>query len=152
MLNHSSMKRITKELERDFKNIDYSLIIYHPNKRFMEVKFPLLNNLLVFRIFPSYPFKPPKLFVNEINYINRHRYMYIQYKPILLELNSREECPCCNTILCDWSPGYTLYQIINEFISKETIYIKVKNYLSFRIVYKQFPFDHLIFHKIISFL
>lgn len=152
MLNHTSMKRITKELERDFKHFDYSLIIYHPNKRFMEIKFPHLNNLLVFHIYPDYPFKPPNFFVNDISYIDRHKYMYIYYKPILLKLNSIEECPCCNTILCDWSPGYTLSRVVDEYITRESVYIKVKNYLSFRIVYKQVPFDELIFHKIIDFL
>ena len=43
MLNHKSMIRISKELDRDLKNMDYSVIIYHPNKRFMEIKFQVLN-------------------------------------------------------------------------------------------------------------
>ena len=146
------MKRISKELDRDLKNIDYSVIIYHPNKRFMEIKLQILSKLLVFRICPDYPFKPPLLFVNNDNYINRIKNMYNQYKPILAQLNITIGCPCCNSILCDWSPGYTIYIIVEEFIRNDKLFTKVKNYISFRIVYKQLPFDNLLFDKIISYL
>lgn len=152
MLNHKSMKRISKELDRDLKNMDYSVIIYHPNKRFMEIKFQVLNKLLVFRICPDYPFKPPILFVNDDNYITHFKNMYMYYKPILSNLNTSFECPCCNTILCNWSPGYTMYLVVEEYIRNETLFTKVKTYISFRIVYKQLPFDNLLFDKIVSYL
>ncbi len=152
MLNHTSMKRISKELESDFNDIQYSLTLYHPNKRYIELKCPLLNNILELHITPQYPFKPPRVLVNNINYIDRHKHMYTNSKGLFKKLNMNNQCPCCDTVLCDWSPGNRLYQVVEEYITKENQYIKVKTYISFLILNKQLPFDNLLFDKIFTYL
>ena len=145
MLNNTSMKRITKELKRDFNDIDYSLTIYHPNKRYMEVKVPILDNTMVFRISPDYPFKAPNLFVNEVNYIDRHKDIYMSNKVLIKQIDGYSTCPCCDTILCDWSPGNTLYQVVEEYLIRENIYKCINSFLSFYGVKTLLPFDDLVY-------
>ena len=81
MLNNTTMKRISKELERDFNEFSYKCIIYHPNHRGMEINLMLNNQQEVqFKLTPEYPFKPPCLFVNDMHYIDRHKYFYNKNK------------------------------------------------------------------------
>ena len=152
MLNHTSMKRITKELKRDFNHIDYSLTIYHPNKRYMEVKVPILDNTMVFRISPDYPFKAPNLFVNEVNYIVRLKDIYMSNKVLIKKIDGYSTCPCCNTILCDWSPGNTLSQVLEEYLIRENKYKCIKTILSFNVVKTHLPFDDLVYNKILKYI
>ena len=58
------MKRISKELDQDFKNFTYNCVIYHPNHRGMEINLTIKSHDLVFKLTPNYPFKPPGLFLD----------------------------------------------------------------------------------------
>tara|TARA_B100001059_G_scaffold236507_1_gene287382 strand:+ start:8603 stop:9067 length:465 start_codon:yes stop_codon:yes gene_type:complete len=145
MLNNTTMKRISKELERDFKEFTYNCIIYHPNHRGLEINLMLDNQQEVqFKLTPEYPFKPPCLFVNDMHYIDRHKYFYNKNKKQLKKYNSDFGCPCCDTIVCNWSPGNTLHQILNEYLIREDKYNKIKHILMFNIIKTQLPFDDCV--------
>ena len=152
MLNHTSMKRISNELKRDFKNMDYSLTMYHPNKRYMEVKIPISDNTMVFRIFPDYPFKPPNLFINDINYMVYFNRIYMLNENVVKRFYIYASCPCCDTILCNWSPGDTLYNLVEEYLIRVNKYKNIKTILSFNIVKPQLPFDELVYNTILKYI
>ena len=144
MLNTTTMKRISKELDRDFKNLTYNCIIYHPNHRGMDINLTIDNHVLQFKLTPEYPFKPPRLFVNYVHYIDRHKHLYEKNIKQLKKYNSDFECPCCDTILCNWSPGNTLHQILEEYLIREYKYTKIKGLLIFNIIKSQLPFDDCV--------
>lgn len=54
-----------------------------------------------------YPFKPPRVYINNICYYN---FMRESYKFIKSELC----CLCCNSILTNWNPGFGFTAILNE--------------------------------------
>ncbi len=151
MLNNSSIARINKELCRDFSSITYNCVLYHPNKRYIEINITSDNNDIQFNIYPDYPFKSPKLLVNGKCYITRHVNMYHKYNKILNILNYHKECPCCDTILCNWSPANTLYQLFEEYKNREIKYNKIKLVLTLNILKSQLPFDDYLHNKIISY-
>ena len=152
MLNHTSMKRISKELDQDFKNFTYNCVIYHPNHRGMEINLTIKSHDLVFKLTPDYPFKPPGLFVDHIHYIDRHKDIYSKNKEQLKKYNSDFGCPCCDTILCDWSPGNTLHQLLEEYLIREHKYNKIKHILLFNIVKSQLPFDECVIQTISEYI
>lgn len=65
----------------------------------------------------TYPFKSPKLYVGETEYLEL---TCIRYPRILDEMKRNYiQCFCCNSILCDWGPTMTFNQIIAEFLQKK---------------------------------
>ena len=153
MLNTVFMKRITKELTRDFKDYDYSFTIYHPNKRYMEIKLKIDDKCLCFKIYPDYPFKAPYLFINDVNYIERYKIMYVSYKDLLNRISKTyTECPCCDTLLCNWSPGNMLKDVLQEYFIREEKYNKIKTILVLKFLQSQLPFDDLIINQLINFI
>lgn len=153
MLTANNMKRITKELTRDFNEHEYSCTIFHPNNRGMEINLTVNEKTLQFKLTPDYPFKPPQLFVNNINYISRHKDKYLNYKKLFRYIKKCElVCPCCDTILCNWSPGNNIKQLLDEYIRKEEVYVNMESFISLSIVKSQLPFDELIIQCINIFL
>tara|TARA_X000001036_G_C20687562_1_gene808247 strand:- start:2573 stop:3034 length:462 start_codon:yes stop_codon:yes gene_type:complete len=153
MLNTVSMKRISKELSRDFNDYEYSFTVYHPNKRYMEIKLIIDDKCLRFKIFPDYPFKPPYLFINDVNYIDRHKIMHVSYKDLLNSYSDTySECPCCDTVLCNWSPGNMLIDVLQEYFIRENKYNKIKTRLVLNILQSQLPFDDFIISQLINFI
>ena len=153
MLTANNMKRISNELTRDFNEHEYSCTIFHPNNRHMEINLIVNDKALQFKVTPDYPFKPPQLFVNDINYISRHKDKYLKYKKLFKYIKKYEmSCPCCDTILCNWSPGNTLKQLLDEYLRKEDLYLNMETFISLSIVKYQLPFDGLIIQYITLYL
>ena len=106
---------------------------------------------LKFKIPNSYPFKPPKLFVNNIDYQSM---LCINNKEINKELKNRNiPCLCCNSILCHWSPIYKIIDLIDEFYTiKKIIFNSRAKMLLEKICIKNNIYFENIVKKIISFL
>ena len=122
--NNPIKKRIKREL-KDFKNNCSTIsITYNDNNNYKVYNKYLLtitvtdklykNNIYSFIIDVDYPFKPPKV---EINFINYYVFLRIpvRFSNYLHKVCSFD-CLCCNTITChaNWSPGYTINHIILE--------------------------------------
>ena len=60
----------------------------------------------------KYPWKSPKVRINNYNYINLLR---INYK-LLEKLKIPTRCLCCSTILCNWRPYNNFVNILNEVV------------------------------------
>ena len=155
--NSRMLKRIKKELsEIDNYRIECKEL---ENSIKVEIR---EDNLLELFLCNNYPFKAPKFYVNKTNYRNRYKYMYERYKYLLKKkeiscpLSCPLSCPCCDTVLCDWSPGNKLIQILQEYEEREKIYNRLRTILSIFIVRIQLQgqllFDNLIVENIIDFI
>lgn len=73
----------------------------------------------------NYPFHPPIVYVNK-NKINYNSKMFpIRLYNLYL---SYYGCPCCSSIVCNWSPSYSIKDVLNEyflFIDKMKIFHKL---------------------------
>ena len=121
-------------LKKNFDREKYRVTIYD------NIRKKLYN----FNISPSYPFHPPKLFLNFKDYF---QYLKINNPPFqkALYAYTHKSCLCCSSILCNenWSAFMTLKTIIaevNEFsdISRQiadTVIVDVikKKYLNYDI-------------------
>ena len=143
-------KRLLREIQKlvpgeysftDDNNLQ--IILYNNQKEFLlELKFP-----------KDYPFKFPSVYIKKKNkedkefirsFLNFKRYnqSFIKNK-----LNT-DWCPCCDTVMCNWSPGNTIHDIIYEFLNYENIKnIIINTY----ILYRDKLFFEDIFNKIISY-
>lgn len=114
-----AFKRINRELD-NLMPWEYSKI----DKNKIEV---MVNNCLLYFVFPdTYPFKPPKIYIKKKNgtvkeYINSFTNFKINNNVFIKKKFNNDWCPCCDTITCEWSPKYTLHNIIYEFQYYENI-------------------------------
>ena len=143
------MRRVKKELlEIDY--YDYRVV-----KESLEIELERENRLKLI-LYEGYPFKAPRLYVNKENYRNRYKYMYKKHKYLLKRKGIDISCPCCNTILCNWSPSNRIIELLNEYDEKEEIYDRLRTILSIYIVmvqlHDQLQFDKLIVEHITNFI
>lgn len=59
----------------------------------------------------KYPFKPPKVFINNISY-----FKFLNETSIFFKKNNILDlcCLCCYSIITNWNPGYGFSAILNE--------------------------------------
>lgn len=103
-------KRLLRELQNlDVKNYKFESNTTHIILYIKQFKFIILED---------YPFKPPRVYINEENIRNK-----LCHATKILELR---ECLCCNSILCsnNWSPTKQIGDIITEY---NHIYEQIKN-------------------------
>jgi len=147
-------KRIKKELQ-DFKQNCSSISVnysdYKYNNHYKVYEKPLLNitvmdkfyknkNVYSFMIDEYYPFKPPKIEINFINYSE-----FLRTSPLfskILHKIHNINCFCCSSITCldNWSPSHTINHIILE-IRK---YKKYKKHLIYKILVDKIKNKYLI--------
>ena len=92
---------------------------------------PLFNTISI--IFPDeYPFKPPKIKLNEHDYDSLLK-MNNPVKLNALKNLTGRDCLCCNTITCydNWAPAMTIYDIISEIKNNLKIIDKILLKISF---------------------
>ena len=128
-------KRIASELISLKNNYEYVNLIRNNELDSIVLMDNNINpqfNILSFILPNEYPFKPPKIIINDQNYIS------------LLKLNSPEKlqvlhsltglkCLCCNTMVCNdnWSPIVTCCNIISEINANFKLIEKILLKISF---------------------
>ena len=112
-------KRIKREIEQlvesnickmgdvsiEINNGDYETkLILHLNSKIYE-----------FYIHKYYPFRPPKIYINNKQYLSCHTILSNNFRAKLREY-AGIDCFCCETMLCsdNWSPKLTIKDILEE--------------------------------------
>ena len=105
-------KRIMHETQQLL--IKYNNVKLIHNQTNIEILVEYNNYNYTIIINSCYPFQKPTMLINNVNYQNWIMTVAIDleklYKP------STMGCPCCKSILCNWSPQYTSKDLIKEFI------------------------------------
>ena len=121
MKKHSVSRRLMKTINKINDNFNdnnnnyfisnYNLELYNC---FVNSYVFIDNNVINVKIVISfdYPFHPPKILINGIDYRNLLRTPY----HFLLLVNN-PKCMCCSTILCKWAPIYNLNTCIEEVVT-----------------------------------
>ena len=65
--------------------------------------------------FTNYPFSPPALQINGLDYIQLLSFSFPDLQDYLEKIN--KSCLCCSTLLCsnNWKPGVKLMNVIEEY-------------------------------------
>ena len=110
------------------------------------------NILLEMKLHLNYPFICPKMYIQNIDYIQWILNKKSKYNHLINLFNLNIPCICCNTITCLWSPANGIKEMIQEF---DTYYYYFYILEKFNIIYNKIKidgFDDLIYSKIIHFL
>jgi hypothetical protein len=138
-------KRLLKEKER-MNNIT----IQWPNDLDENEIIININKNVVLKIQDYYPFKCPKMYINNIDHIDWFLKKQSIYTKLSNEMNIKIKCICCGTITCDWTPAFGITQMIEEYNKYNEYYYILRK---FNIIYQKLnSFDNLIYKKIIDFL
>ena len=137
--NNGLYKRLLKEMRdlKDYKNIKKLQMVYpfdtdplpqNVNTYYISKDTPYLNikidnNDLIIAFKDDYPFKPPVLFINNIDFYRCYKIneksLYAQAARIELERKYNLMCLCCETAMCNgsgkWSPSIHISHILDEY-------------------------------------
>ena len=138
-LNDMLTKRLLKEFEelKKYKNMEKIELIFPGNNNDLfknicfynlsnnapYIKIKINNNNLILAVPSQYPFRPPVLIINNINF---REYYKIKYNNVFLQEMRNElkrkynmNCLCCETLMCigsgKWSPSIHLTRILDEY-------------------------------------
>ena len=98
--------QIKEKIEPQYSSIkDYSI-------QFKNLKD---NNCYQFITSSNYPFKPPKVFINNKPLQLYHQIANVEFKAKLRKYTGIE-CFCCETILCcnNWDPQFTIKNVLDD--------------------------------------
>lgn len=116
-------KRIKREIEKiirenisiedDIKIGKYDCVDY-----FIEFKNLNDNKYYRFVVSNNYPFKPPKIFINNKSISFYHQIQNLDFSRALKKYTGIE-CFCCETILCsnNWGPAFTFTSVLDDINS-----------------------------------
>lgn len=108
---------IERRIAHEFKNQEYDFK-YEDSKVVNNciVKLYDNNNIYTFKLTMNYPFQPPVLFYKNNRQIN-YNSGTIPNKLLNNYIQQYGKCPCCTCLLCplNWTPGYKLQDIIDEY-------------------------------------
>lgn len=137
--NNGLYKRLMREMQdlKNYKDITQLQLVfpfdgdplpqnvstYYVSKDAPYLKVKIDNNELIVAFKNEYPFKPPVLLINNIDY---HRCYKIDQKlpysaAALAELHRKHKiyCLCCETAMCNgsgkWSPSIHISHILDEY-------------------------------------
>jgi ubiquitin-protein ligase len=140
-LNNVSSSVVRKRISAELKTLinTYTHIHITSNNELESIVLHIHDNNITsqynefsFIIPNTYPFQPPKVKLNEDDYINLLKINSYNKSKIIQKLTSKC-CLCCNTIICkdNWSPALTFIDIITEIKHHLKIIDKILLQLSF---------------------
>jgi hypothetical protein len=104
---------------------------------------------LTITLLDTYPFSPPKLYINKVDYINYLLKKYNHLKPFIDKYKINTPCICCDSVTCSWSPCYGVKDIVHECVS----YLKkMRMFHDCKRVFETLLFDDLVYCKIVNYL
>jgi len=140
-------KRLSNEIKEIIEKRGYdvyyiNLNIYKNTTSYLLTIYDYIKNIYYeFILNPSYPFTPPKLFINNEAYTSYLRLKSIGFADLLYKYK-KIRCFCCETILCpdNWGPSITINKILDEF-DKYNNYCKE---ISYRVIINVIKRKYLI--------
>ena len=87
----------------------------------------IFNEIIIY-VNEDYPFKPPLVYLNNMEYVIYYKKSYDKYLDFIHTNNIPVICPCCDSITCNWSPSYKIWDIILEILRFEDIISKIYKY------------------------
>jgi hypothetical protein len=108
---------------------------------------------ITFIAFKNYPFEKPKLLINgDITYVKWLRSPTNRICVLLAKKGIK--CMCCSTILCEWTPTYTISKLMSEITDMNLIKREVKyRILLYDALFQKTNIDpNRIIHYIMQFL
>lgn len=111
------------------------------NIKMTKIKTRFIIGNITFSVSSKYPFEKPEILIRD----------NIKYRDWLVSSSSRIcklaaekgiKCLCCNTILCDWTPSYTINKLLDE--------IKYMNSIKREIKYRILLYDILLQKTIVE--
>jgi len=140
-LNNVSSSVVRKRISAELKTLinTYTHIHITSNNELESIVLHIHDNNITsqynefsFIIPNTYPFQPPKVKLNEDDYINLLKINSYNKSKIIQKLTCKT-CLCCNTIICkdNWSPALTFIDIITEIKHHLKIIDKILLQLSF---------------------
>lgn len=118
--NSTIKKRIKREIEQlvvsNICNLDDVSIVMNNGDYETKVILQLNSKIYEFYIHNYYPFRPPKLYINNIKYLSHHSVLSEKFRNDLRKY-AGIDCFCCETMLCsdNWSPKLTIKDILEEY-------------------------------------
>ena len=145
-------KRIEKEITRLQKK--YTITIEEqPKERYSIINLWLYDKEIKIKCDDYYPFTPPAVTISNISYIYIYRSFFSKYKKLCEKYATYLlHCPCCSTILCEWSPSYKIDDILLEMGKWEKDKLRIMGIFSYYVIKTQLPFDNLIDRTILTYI
>lgn len=125
MTNGLPIKRVTTELDTSLYSLNKKITVEY---NYEELTIVVKIDNKEFHLGRNYPFNQPCVV------INNRPYSYFLKPPtkriykVLQKLNYT--CMCCNTILKNWSPMYTMIKLLDEIENFNCIKRAVKYYIA----------------------
>lgn len=143
----STGKRLKRELSNMYKLYDDIIVEFSNDKEGDSLNiyiYETIDNKKIcyqFNVCVSYPFKCPTIILNKHKY-RQLLYCRTNYEMINLKKLTTKDCLCCVSLTCtnNWSPGYTLSNLIDEI----KYYKNIKKNLVFKIFTKYIKLKYLI--------
>lgn len=151
---YTSFRRLNNEIENVMKyytengNPDFEIDVKYKLST-IEVSLP---NEIKIMLPKNYPFHPPQVFIQNKDY----KYsLQCNSKRISNKLKQQNtDCLCCSTILCDnnWSPAFTIINIMNEINKTKGIRKRIGYELALDELTKQKGLPEIMKEEIMRFL
>ena len=153
------LKREKPSLIEKYHNHEIDIVRYdcpstlNTKKYSVGVKIKIDNTLLEIKLSDTYPFHPPKFFINDVNYRDM---LQIGIPYVQKSLNKKGiDCLCCKSILCAnfWNPTKKIIDVINEYETNKKIITRIiKHHYTELVCHSKNIYDTLIINKINYFI
>ena len=145
----SCIRRLTNEINRDWNDSTLNNYVFLENLNTVLLNWDKIHkNIMFYLLFNdryscivtckyedmTYPFKPPKIIINnQYNYKN----LIAIRTPAMWEKKIYKNCPCCESILCNWKPCFHLKDIISEIRKNLTNKLRIIEILHAKVIIRE---------------
>lgn len=104
---------------------------------------------LTLTLYPNYPFTPPKLCINNVDYVTYLLKMYSSLKKFIDRFHFNVKCICCDSVICSWTPCFGVKNVMNECISYTKKMRTIQNCVR---IFEKLTLDDLVLSNIASYI